>query len=74
MPNEAVTKKVLASTGTIGWGMILLGNLMLMYFIKTIGLQSNMVLADAIWCLVLDVGAIILFVTCDERFKKKVTV
>ena len=74
MPNEAVTKKVLASTGTIGWGMIGLGNAMLIFFLVTLGIDNQMVLADLIWCIALDIGAIVLYVTCDERFKKKVSV
>ena len=67
---EPGTKKVLASTGMIGWGMMGLGNLMLIFFLITLGLDNEMVLADLIWCIVLDAGAIILYVTCDERFKK----
>ena len=71
MVDAVVTKKVLASTGKVGWGMMGLGNLMLVYFLLTTEM-NNMILADLIWCVVLDAGAIILFVTCDERFKKKV--
>ena len=67
---EPVVKKVLDSTGTIAWGMMGMGNLMLIFFIITLGLDNQLVLADLIWCVVLDIGAIGLYVTCDERSKK----
>lgn len=65
-----VKTKVLASTGTIGWAMIGIGNIMLLFFIATIGLDSESVFADLIWCIVLDIGSILVYVMCDERFKK----
>lgn len=70
MTDAIVTKKVLSSTGTVGWAMMGLGNAMLIFFLITLGIDNEMVLADLIWCLVLDTGAIVLYVTCDDRFKK----
>jgi hypothetical protein len=73
MEPEVVKKKVLESTGTVGWGMIGLGNVILIFFL-IIGMQGTAILADLIWCITLDIGAIVLYFTQDERFKKVVKI
>jgi len=71
MEPVVVKKKILESTGTVGWGMMGLGNAILIFFLL-MGMQGTAIIADLFWCITLDIGAIILYFKYDERFKKVV--
>jgi len=71
MEPVVVKKKILESTGTVGWGMMGLGNAILIFFLL-MGMQGTAIIADLFWCITLDIGAIILYFKYDEGFKKVV--
>ena len=71
MTDEVVVAKVRESTGVVAYGMLLLGNALLIFFLITIGIGNQNVFADLIWCVVLDICVVYIIIKYDLPARRK---
>jgi len=62
MDNSLATDKAQRAAGNMGYILMAIGNVGVLFFVVTIGFEDKVVLADTIWCVVLDISAIIITV------------
>ena len=63
MPDTALAlKKAERIAGNMGYVLMAIGNVGVLFFILTLGLKNQVVFADMVWCIALDIGAIYLTV------------